>query len=96
MLGDPVRDQEVIELSGYKKRTPKDVEAFITAFENILGFDEGIGHPQGRKIMLRKAHQGIGQNFISKVENQKLNTIFKTETEDGLNEPDADYTTQLL
>ena len=88
--------KEVIELSGYKKRTPKDVEAFITAFENISGFEESNEHPQGRKIMLRKAHQGIGPNFISKVENQKLNTIFKTETEDGLNEPDADYTTQLL
>jgi branched-chain amino acid transport system substrate-binding protein len=88
--------KEVVELSGYKERTPRDVEAFITAFENIPGFEEGIGHPQGRKLMLGKAHQGIGQNFISKVENQKLNTIFKTEPEDGLNVPDADYTTQLL
>ena len=88
--------KEVVEKSGYKSRTPKDVEAFITAFESMSGFEEGNGHPQGRKIFLGKAHQGIGQNFISKVENQKLTTILKTEPEDGLYDAQADYTTQSL
>ena len=88
--------KEVVEKSGYKERTPKDVEAFITTFESLPGFEEGIGHPQGRKIMLSKAHQGVGLQFISKVENQVLKTILKTEPEDGLNEPAGDYTTESL
>ena len=62
----------------------------------MSGFEEGNGHPQGRKIFLGKAHQGIGQNFISKVENRKLTTILKTEPEDGLYDAQADYTTQSL
>ncbi len=88
--------KEVVEKSGYKTRTPKDVEAFITAFESLTGFEEGNAHPQGRKLFLGKAHQGIGQNFISKVENQKLTTVFKTEPEEGLYEAPADYTKESL
>ncbi len=88
--------KRVVEMSGYKQRTPKDVEKFITALESVTSFEESMAHPQGRKIFLGKAHQGIGQNFVSKVENRRLTTIFKTEPEDGLYEPAADYPSESL
>jgi branched-chain amino acid transport system substrate-binding protein len=73
-----------VEQSGYGGATAKDKAALIEALENMQWFNEGIEHPQGHK------------QFISKVENKKLNVVHRTSIEDGLYEPEADYTTQSL
>jgi len=85
-----------IEQSGYRERSPKDLEALIQTLENFQWFNEGIEHPQGHKKFVGKIHQSFGQQFISKVENQRLKVVHRTSIEDSLYEPEADYTTQAL
>ena len=58
--------------------------------------EEGIEHPQGRKMFVGQIHQCFGQQFISSVENGRLKVVHRTTIEDGLYEPEADYTTQPL
>ena len=88
--------KRVVEQSGYRERSPKDVQALIETLENMHWFNEGIEHPQGHKRFIGKIHQSFAQQFISKVENQKLNVVHRTSIEDSLYEPEADYTTQAL
>ncbi len=85
-----------VEQSGYRERSPKDVEALIETLENMHWFNEGIEHPQGHKLFNGKLHQAFAQQFISKVEDQKLKVVHRTSIEDSLYEPEADYTTQAL
>ena len=88
--------KRAVEQSGYRERTPKDIEAFIETLENIRWFNEGIEHPQGHKRFIGKLHQSFGQQFISRVENQKLKVVQRTSIEDSLYESEVDYTTQAL
>jgi branched-chain amino acid transport system substrate-binding protein len=88
--------KRAVEQSGYRERTAKDNEALIETLENMQWFNEGIEHPQGHKKFIGKIHQSFAQQFISKVENQKLNVVHRTSIEDSLYEPEADYTTQTL
>lgn len=88
--------KQMVEESGYVGPTAKDKAALIEALENTEVFEEGIAHPQGKKVFIGKIHQSFGQQFISKVENNKLNVVHRTTIEDGLYEPEADYTTQSL
>ena len=88
--------KRAVEQSGYRERTPKDVQALIETLENMQWFNEGLEHPQGHKRFIGKIHQSFAQQFISKVENQKLNVVHRTSIEDSLYEPEADYTTQAL
>lgn len=85
-----------VEQSGYESASARDRVALIEALENIETFEEGIEHPQGRKRFLGQIHQCFGQQFISKVENRKLKVVHRTTIEDGLYEPEADYTKQPL
>ena len=55
----------------------KDYRDLIETFEGINFFNEGIAHPQGPKIFSGKTHQRFGQQFISKVQNGKLNVVHK-------------------
>ena len=41
-------------------------------------------------------HQGFGHQNISKVEGGKLNVVHRTAIEEGMYEPEADYTTMPL
>ena len=41
-------------------------------------------------------HQAYGHQNISKVEGGKLKVVHRTKIEDGLYEPEGDYTTQPL
>ena len=59
-------------------------------------FAEGPEHPQGPKTFNGKIHQCFGIQNISKVEGGKLKVVHKTKIEDGLYEPEGDYTTQAL
>ncbi len=88
--------KQAVEQSGYRDRTAKDNEALIETLENTQWFNEGIAHPQGHKKFDGKLHQCFAQQFISKVENQKLNVVHRTSIEDSLYEPEADYTTKAL
>jgi branched-chain amino acid transport system substrate-binding protein len=85
-----------VEASGYGTASAKDKAALIEALENTAGFEEGIAHPQGPKRFLGQIHQSFGQQFISKVENSRLKVVHRTTIEDGLYEPEADYTTRSL
>ena len=86
--------KEAVEKSGYKG--PDDKKALVEALESTTGFDEGKGHPQGKKQFIGKAHQMFGPQFISKVEGGKLTVVHTTSIEDSLYEPAADYTKQSL
>lgn len=86
--------KEAVEQSGYKG--PDDKQKLIEAIESTTGYDEGKGHPQGKKQFLGKAHQMFGPQFISKVEGGKLTVVHTTSIEDSLYEPKADYTKQAL
>ena len=88
--------KRVVEQSGYRERSPKDVQALIETLENMHWFNEGIEHPLGHKRIIGQIHQSFAQQFISKVENQKLNVVHRTSIEDSLYELEADYTTQAL
>lgn len=88
--------KQAVEQSGYQSATAADKAALIETLENFRWFNEGIEHPQGHKMFVGQIHQSFGQQFISKVENGKLNVVHRTTIEDGLYEPEADYTTQPL
>ncbi|MDQ3559626.1 MAG: ABC transporter substrate-binding protein, partial [Pseudomonadota bacterium] len=88
--------KHAMEASGYKSATDADRKALIEATEAMTAFEEGEEHPQGRKIFNGKIHQSFGHQNISKVEGGKLNAVHRTAIEDGMYEPEADYTTQEL
>ncbi|MGU9956117.1 MAG: ABC transporter substrate-binding protein [Arenicellales bacterium WSBS_2016_MAG_OTU3] len=86
--------KQACEQSGYQ--SPADYPALIQAMEATESYEESIQHPQGAKVFNGKLHQCFGQQFVSKVEDGKLNVVHKTSIEDGLYESDTDYTTQAL
>ena len=86
--------KEAVEKSGYKGSADK--QKLVEAIEATTGYEEGKGHPQGKKQFLGKAHQVFGPQFISEVKGGKLNVVHTTSIEDGLYEPRADYTKQSL
>ncbi len=86
--------KKAMEDSGYK--SPADKAALIEATEALEAFEEGKEHPQGRKVFNGKIHQSFGHQHISKVEGGKLNPVHRTTIEEGLYEPEADYTKMAL
>jgi len=88
--------KRAVEESGYKSANDKDRAALIEAVEAVEWYEEGKAHPQGRKKFLGQLHQSFGQQFISKVENKRLKVVHRTTIEDGLYEPEADYTKMSL
>jgi branched-chain amino acid transport system substrate-binding protein len=88
--------KHAVEQSGYRRASADDKAALIETLESFRWFEEGIEHPQGRKMFVGAIHQSFGQQFISRVENGRLRVVHRTTIEDGLYEPEADYTTQPL
>ena len=86
--------KKAMEDAGYKG--PEDRVKLVEATEALTEFAEGPEHPQGPKIFNGKIHQVFGIQNISKVEGGKLKVVHKTTIEDGLYEPEGDYTTQPL
>ena len=86
--------KQAMEISGYQSAADK--QGFIEAMESIEKFEEGRNHPQGSKIFVPQIHQSFGHQFISKVEQSRLNVVHKTSIEDGMYEPEADYTKMAL
>ena len=85
-----------MEKSGYKTASFKDRGQLIQAVEAMTAFAEGDEHPQGDKTFNGKLHQCYGHQYISKVEGGRLNVVHKTSIEDGLYEPETDYTAKAL
>ena len=75
---------------------PADRAKLVEATEALTAFEEGKEHPQGDKTFNGKLHQAYGHQNISKVEGGKLKVVHRTAIEDGLYEPEGDYTTQPL
>jgi len=88
--------KQAMEASGYKSGSEADKKALVEATEAIQSWPEGNEHPQGDKTFNGKIHQCFGHQNISKVEGGKLNVVHRTSIEDGLYEPEADYTKMPL
>ena len=85
-----------VEKSGYRDPTAKDYRALVEYMESVKGFEAGLEHPQGAKVFNGKLHQCYGHQYVSQVEGRKLKVVHQTKIEDGLYEPEADYTKQPL
>ena len=88
--------KQAMELSGYRGRDAASRRGFVEAMESLSGFAHNREHPQGAKIFNGKIHQSFGHQYISKVTNARLNVVHTTAIEDGLYEPEADYTKMPL
>ena len=86
--------KKAMESAGYQG--PADRAKLVEATEALTAFEEGKEHPQGDKTFNGKLHQAFGHQNISKVEGGKLKVVHRTTIEDGLYEPEGDYTTQPL
>ncbi|WP_157019235.1 ABC transporter substrate-binding protein [Mesorhizobium xinjiangense] len=71
---------------------PQDRAKVIEATEAMTEFPAGLEHPQGRKIFNGKIHQCFGHQNISLVKDGRLEVIHRTAIEDGMYQPEADYT----
>lgn len=79
-----------MEAAGY--RGPQDRAALVEAVEAITEIPEGYDHPQGAKLFNGRTHQVFGHQFISRVEEGRLNVVHRTSIEDGLYPDEVDYT----
>jgi branched-chain amino acid transport system substrate-binding protein len=86
--------KQAMEACDYKG--VEDRKKLVEATEALTEFAEGNEHPQGDKTFNGKIHQCFGHQNISKVEGGKLKVVHRTKIEDGLYEPEGDYTTQEL
>ena len=88
--------KQAMELSGYSSSDAANKKALIEATESLQEFSEGRNHPQGDKVFNGRIHQSFGHQNISRVEGGRLNVVHRTSIEDGLYEPEADYTQMAL
>ena len=79
-----------------KYKGPEQKKDFIVALESLQKFPESNEHPQGEKVFDGKTHQVFGKQHISKVESAKLTVVHTTSIEDGMYEPEVDYTKMEL
>lgn len=82
--------KQAMEMAKYQG--PDQKRDFIVALESLQKFPESNEHPQGDKIFDGKSHQVFGKQNISKIENSKLTVVHTTSIEDGMYEPEVDYT----
>lgn len=86
--------KQAMEAAGYKG--PADRAKLIEATEAITTIPEGNEHPQGDKIFNGKIHQVFGHQNITQVKNGVGELVYRTTIEEGLYDPEADYTTMAL
>ncbi len=86
--------KQAMESAGYQG--PADKAKLIEATEAMTAFAEGNEHPQGDKTFNGKIHQCFGHQNITQVKGGKGQVVHRTSIEDGMYEPEADYTTQSL
>ncbi|MDF1726430.1 MAG: ABC transporter substrate-binding protein [Sulfitobacter sp.] len=80
-----------MEAAGYQG--PEDRAKLIEAVEAMSDMPESDAHPQGPKMFNGKTHQVFGVQYISRVEEGRLNKVHTTSIEDTLYEDEVDYTT---
>lgn len=73
---------------------PADRPALIEAVEAMTDMPLSRAHPQGAKVFNGKTHQVFGHQYISQVQDGRLNLVHTTSIEDTLYPDEADYTTQ--
>jgi branched-chain amino acid transport system substrate-binding protein len=86
--------KKAMETAGYQG--PGDKAKLIEATEAMTEFPEGNEHPQGDKTFNGKIHQCFGHQNITQIKGGKGELVHRTSIEDGLYEPEGDYTTQSL
>ena len=86
--------KQAMEAADYQG--PDQKTAFIEALEAIESFPESREHPQGEKVFNAAMHQSFGHQYISRVEEGRLNVVHTTAIEDGMYEPEGDYTQMPL
>jgi branched-chain amino acid transport system substrate-binding protein len=86
--------KQAMEAAGYKG--PADRAKLIEATEAITTIPEGNEHPQGDKIFNGKIHQVFGHQNITQVKGGVGELVYRTTIEEGLYDPEADYTTMAL
>ena len=83
-----------MEAAGYQG--PADKAKLIEATEAITTIAEGNEHPQGDKMFNGKIHQSFGHQNITQVKAGVADVVYRTTIEEGLYEPEADYTKMAL
>lgn len=86
--------KQAMEAAGYKG--PDDRAKLIEATEAITTIPEGNEHPQGDKVFNGKIHQVFGHQNITQVKGGVGELVYRTTIEEGLYEPEADYTKMAL
>lgn len=83
-----------MEAAGYQG--PDDRAKLIEAVEAMTDIEASFEHPQGPKRFNGKTHQVFGEQYVSKVEEGRLNVVHTASIEDTLYEDEVDYTTQAF
>ena len=86
--------KQAMEAAGYKG--PDDRAKLIEATEAITTIPEGNEHPQGDKIFNGKIHQVFGHQNITQVKGGVGELVYRTSIEEGMYEPEDDYTKMAL
>ncbi|MFQ5622876.1 MAG: ABC transporter substrate-binding protein [Paracoccaceae bacterium] len=81
-----------MEASGYQG--PGDRAKLIEAVEAMTDMPHSREHPQGAKLFNGKTHQVFGHQYITQVQNKRLELVHTTSIEDTLYPDETDYTTQ--
>jgi branched-chain amino acid transport system substrate-binding protein len=86
--------KQAMEAAGYK--TTADRGKLIEAVEAITTIPEGNEHPQGDKIFNGKIHQVFGHQNITQVKGGVGELVYRTTIEEGMYDPEDDYTKMAL
>ena len=86
--------KQAMEAAGYQG--PADKAKLIEATEAITTMAESNDHPQGDKLFNGKIHQVFGHQNITQVKGGVGEVVYRTTIEEGLYEPEADYTKMPL
>ncbi|MDD9874081.1 MAG: ABC transporter substrate-binding protein [Gammaproteobacteria bacterium] len=88
--------KQAMEMSDYQRPDAASRRGLVEALESLNGFALSREHPQGDKIFNGRIHQSFGHQYISKVDNGRLDVVHTTAIADGLYEAEADYTQMPL
>ncbi|MBI2720275.1 MAG: ABC transporter substrate-binding protein [Rhizobiales bacterium] len=83
-----------MEAAGYQGAADKG--KLIEATEAMTKLAEGNEHPQGEKLFNGKIHQSFGHQNITRIKSGVADVVYRTSIEEGLYEPEADYTKMAL